>query len=212
MAQMKKGKFITLEGGEGAGKSTQQKYIKEFLVSKGIEVVATREPGGTPGGEAIRTLHVQGESDRWDAISEALLMNAARRDHIVRVIKPALASGKWVVCDRFADSTLAYQGYAGGVGIAQLNKLYDFISDGLLPDLTLIFDLDPAVGISRSYERTHNETRFEQKDMTFHQKIRQGFLNIAADNKERCVIVDADRKEDVVKQAIFAVLAQRFAL
>ena len=209
---MKVGKFITLEGGEGAGKSTQLTNIKEFLISKGIDVITTREPGGSAGGEAIRSLHVLGDPDRWDAVSEALLMNAARRDHIVRLIRPAMESGKWVVCDRYADSTLAYQGYAGGVAIEKLNALYDFISDGLSPDLTVVFDIDPEVGISRSFGRSNNETRFEQKNMEFHQKIRQGFLKIASENSQRCKVVDASQKQDIIKQELLDLITKKFDL
>ena len=150
---MLQGRFITFEGGEWAGKSTQLKRLVSRLQTGGQEVVATREPGGSPGAEGIRDLVLKGNADRWSAVTETLLMYAARRDHVERVIRPALARGAWVVCDRFADSTRAYQGAAGGTNPALIAALETYILEGTRPDLTLIFDLPVAIGLERAHVR-----------------------------------------------------------
>jgi len=158
-----KGRFITFEGGEGAGKSTQLKRLVARLQADGREVVATREPGGSPGAEAIRELVLKGAADRWSPVTETLLMYAARRDHVERVIRPGLARGAWVVCDRFADSTRAYQGAAGGTAPELIAALETYILEGTRPDLTLIFDLPVEVGLERAHIRAGTEMRFESK-------------------------------------------------
>ena len=157
---MSTGRFITFEGGEGGGKSTQLRLLAQRLGDLGGEVVATREPGGSPGAEAIRDLLVRGAADRWSAMTETLLMYAARRDHLERVIKPALDRGAWVLCDRFADSTRAYQGAAGGTDPAFIAELEAHVLGDIRPDLTLILDLPPEAGLARAASRAGAETRF----------------------------------------------------
>ena len=189
------GRFITIEGGEGGGKSTFIIALKAALLKKGIEAVATREPGGTPGAEEIRALLLKGHVKRWDHLSEALLLFAGRRDLIVNLIKPALSKNTWVLCDRFVDSTIAYQGSAGGLSVAFIKSLYEVIAEGLVPDLTFILDIDPEIGLARATDRlaaTQNEEgRFEQMPLAFHQKIRQSFLELAAQNPQRYCVIDA---------------------
>jgi dTMP kinase len=206
---MTAGVFITLEGGEGAGKSTQAVRLAERLRQSGREAVATREPGGTPGAEAVRDLLVRGVADRWSPISETLLLFAARRDHVERVIAPALARGAVVVCDRFIDSTRAYQGAAGGADPALIETLEKSVLQGLRPDLTLIFDLDPAVGLARAAERRAGEARFEAKGLAFHQALRQGFLGIARAEPDRCVVLDAGLEVEAVASAAWAAVEAR---
>jgi dTMP kinase len=190
---MTKGKFITFEGGEGTGKSTQCQLLAEYLRLKGHSVIITREPGGTDGAELIRALLVSGDVNRWSGITEALLLNAARVDHWEKVIKPALDSGTWVICDRFADSTIAYQGYGRGLDIDFLRNLHESVLPGVWPDLTFIFDLDPEIGISRALSRHTSEIRFEKLDISFHKNMRSGYLEIARSFPERCRIIDASQ-------------------
>ena len=219
MTPVTRGRFITFEGGEGAGKSTQVRRLAERLRGLG-EVVVTREPGGSPGAEAIRALLVNGPVERWSPISETLLMYAARRDHIERVIGPALARGAWVVCDRFFDSTRAYQGAAGGAPAGLLKGLETEVVGELVPDLTLILDLPVAVGLARATQRTKNgggktgrgqpEGRFEAKGVEFHERLRAAFLDIAAREPDRCRVIDADAGMDVVTERIAAAVAARW--
>ena len=209
---LKRGRFITLEGGEGAGKTTQLGLLAEALARTGISVLRTREPGGAPGAEEIRRLLVEGGPDRWDAVGEALLVAAARRDHLIATIWPALEQGRWVVCDRFADSTVAYQGYAGGMPRTDLETLHRIAASGFMPDLTLIFDLPPAVGLARAAARHGEETRFERKDLSFHERLRQGFLEIAAREPKRCVVIDAERDRDTIHQTVLAAARDRLGV
>ncbi len=209
---MTTGRFITLEGGEGAGKSTQLRHLQALLEARGESVLATREPGGTPGAEEIRSLLVTGARGRWDAWSEALLVTAARRDHVERVIRPALDAGRWVVCDRFLDSTLAYQGYAGGLGAAAVEALHTLAIGRLRPDLTLILDLYPQVGLARAAARRGGEGRFESQDLAFHQRLRGAFRSIAAAEPQRCRLLDGSLEEPALATRIAAVVAERFAL
>lgn len=205
---MTRGRFITFEGGEGGGKSTQVKRLAARLVAAGHEVVTTREPGGSPGAESIRDLVLNGSADRWSPMTETLLMYAARRDHIERVIRPGLARGAIVVCDRYADSTRAYQGVAGGVPAAMLDMLERQVLEEVVPDLTLVFDLDPEVGLARAASRAGAEMRFESKGLEFHQRLRAGFLKILADNPGRCVRIDAAADMDVVETAMWSAVAE----
>ena len=206
------GLFITLEGGEGAGKSTQIQMLKRALEVMGKEVLLTREPGGSKGGELIRPLLVAGEAD-WDAVSETLLFSAARRDHLTHKVWPALQEGKIVLCDRFADSTLAYQGYGRGNNpeIQEVvKKLYKIVAGDFEPDLTLILDIDPKTGLKRSCDRAGNtEKRFENMDFSFHENLRQGFLKIANDNPKRCFVVDADRTPEQVHADIIKIVKEK---
>ena len=208
---MTQGSFISFEGGEGAGKSTQIRRLAERLRAAGHDVVVTREPGGSPGAEAIRELLVNGSADRWSPVTETLLMYASRRDHLERVIRPALARGKVVLCDRFADSTRAYQGAGGDAPASLIAALEDHVLNGTVPTLTLILDLPAEVGLSRA-ETRGGAARFESKGLDFHQRLRAGYLEIARREPERCVVIDADAELDAVTAAIAEAVAQRLAL
>ena len=204
--------MITLEGGEGAGKSTQVDLLLAALGHAGIAALRSREPGGSEGAEAIRRLLLDGATERWDAAGEALLLYAARRDHVTRLIAPALDRGVWVVCDRFADSTLAYQGYGRGLPLADLLTLHRFALGDFAPDLTLILDLPVAAGLARAARRSGNADRFERLDAAFHERLRQGFRQIAADNPGRCVVIDAAGDQDSVHRAVLAAVAARLGV
>lgn len=186
-----RGLFITLEGGEGTGKSTLSRGLAKALEAQGIPVLLTREPGGSPGAEMIRELLVTGDRDRWDGITEYLLLTACRRDHILRTILPALESGAWVICDRFFDSSLAYQGYGHGLDLVLMYEVYAWIAKGLAPDLTYVLDLDPEVGIARSLKRPNHEARYESLPLTFHHRVRKGFLALAQMDPLRYHVLDA---------------------
>jgi dTMP kinase len=205
-----KAKFITLEGGEGAGKSTQMKLLAARLQAAGVDVVTTREPGGTPDADALRSLLVNGEPDRWSPAAEALLNYAARDSHLTQVIRPALAAGRTVVCDRFADSTRAYQGIAGMAGLDLVEQLDRIIVGDTQPDLTLILDLDPAAGLERAGLRGGAD-RFEKKGLAFHEVLREAFLQIARDNPDRCRVIDASLPVDHVAGQIWAAVAPELA-
>jgi dTMP kinase len=206
-----RGKFITVEGGEGAGKSTQVGLLVAALGHARIQARATREPGGSPGGEAIRRLLLEGEGARWDPVSEALLLVAARRDHITRLIAPSLAQGVWVVSDRFADSTLAYQGYGRGVSLDALAGLHRLALDDFAADLTVILDLPVEMGLARAAARSVAD-RFERLDRDFHERLREGFRQIAANNPARCVLIDASADAQTVQRAVLAAVKQRLAV
>ena len=208
---MSRGRFITFEGGEGAGKSTQLARLVARLQAEGLEVTATREPGGSPGAEAIRRLVLNGEADRWSPVTETLLMYAARRDHIERVIRPALERGGWVVCDRFSDSTRAYQGAAGGVDAGLIAALERFIVGDVRPDLTLILDFPPEEGLRRAAGRG-GEMRFESKGGDFHERLREGFLAIAKSEPDRCAVIDAAGPIEAVEAAIWGAVKSRLAV
>ncbi len=202
------GRFITLEGGEGAGKSTQIQVVKDYLEARGIDVIVTREPGGTTGGQEIRNLLVSGDKDKWSPLSETLLILADRAAHLERVIRPALADGKYVVCDRFFDSTRAYQGIAGGLGLEVIHQLQQPVLGTTLPDVTLLLDIDPEKGLSRAQERG-GDLRFESKTLAYHQTLRQAFLDFAKQEPERMVVIDADREIEAVSADIITVLGER---
>src|SRR3984885_13997292 len=195
------GRFITLEGGEGTGKSTQIQRLKQALETKGLKVLATREPGGSPGAEQIRKLMVEGEPGRWDAITETLLAYAARADHVARTIGPALLADTWVICDRFSDSTFAYQGVGRGLERETIRRIDSAVLDDFAPDLTLVLDLDVATGLTRALSRSGAEARFEKFGPAFHEKLREAFLEIARRNPERCRVIDASGTEDQVVEA-----------
>ncbi|HLM11033.1 MAG TPA: dTMP kinase [Reyranella sp.] len=196
------GRFITLEGGEGAGKSTQIARLKSWLEGRGHHVTATREPGGSPGAEMIRKLLVEGPVERWDGTTEALLHFAARREHLRSTVWPALKRGEWVVSDRFADSTLAYQGYGHGIDRKVFEQLYEVAARGFRPDLTIILDLPIEIGLKRAAERRGSETRYESLPHDFHARVRSGFLEIAAREPKRCVVIDARGTVDAIAGAI----------
>jgi dTMP kinase len=202
-------RFITLEGGEGAGKSTQVARLKEWIEARGHRCIATREPGGAPGAEMVRKLLVEGPAERWDGVTEALLHFAARREHLRATVLPAIASGTWVVSDRFADSTMAYQGYGHGIDRAMLGTLYDRTVGDFRPDLTLILDLPVEEGLARAAARRGKETRYESLPVDFHERVRAGFLEIAAADPERCLVIDASAGIDDIARSIADALAAR---
>jgi dTMP kinase len=202
------GVFISFEGGDGTGKSTQIKILSERLRTAGREVVETREPGGSDGGEAIRALIVKGAKDRWSPLTEALLMYAARRDHLERTILPALERGAVVISDRFADSSMAYQGVAGGAGVDNLKALHDLVVGDHDPDLTIILDAPAEDGLRRA-DASKGETRFEDKGAEFQRKVRQAYLDIAKAAPERCIVVDARGSVETVAARIAEAVGQR---
>jgi dTMP kinase len=209
---MARGPFISFEGGEGAGKSTHTARLAARLRAHGHQTIATREPGGSPGGEAIRALLVNGAADRWSADAEALLMYAARMDHVERVIAPSLGAGAVVVSDRFADSTRAYQGSGGGASPALIEALEQQMRGLCWPDLTLIFDLDPEAGLARAAGRSGGEARFEAKGLAFHQRLRAAFAAIAAAEPQRCVLIDAAADMVTVEDAVWRAVSGRLRL
>jgi dTMP kinase len=207
-----RGRLITLEGGEGTGKSTQLAYVVRWLQQSGIEVIGTREPGGSPGAEILRRVLLSGRVASLGPSAEAILFAAARIDHIDATIEPALSEGKFVVCDRYADSTRAYQGARGQLDPRFLRALERVTSGIVRPDLTLIFDLPAAEGLARAdFRRGRGEgpDRFEGEDLPFHENLRVAFLAIAAAEPERCAVIDASRSEEDVAQAIFGVISNR---
>lgn len=208
MSLVAPGRFITLEGGEGAGKSTQIARLAERLKAS-REVMTTREPGGSPGAEMIRKLLVEGPAERWDGTTEALLHFAARRDHLRRTVWPALERGAWVVSDRFADSTRAYQGWGHGLDLATLDRLYNVAVGAFRPDLTLILDLPIDTGLARAATRRSAETRYESLPRDFHERVREGFLAIARNEPERCALIDASQDIEAVATAITRIVAER---
>ncbi len=209
MKAVTQGLFITFEGGEGAGKSTQVRRLIGRLAATGRRALATREPGGSPGAEALRELLVHGETDRWSPLSETLILYAARADHLERTIRPALERGDVVVCDRFADSTRAYQGAGGGVAPGFILDLEVAVLGVTRPDLTLILDLPVVEGLRRAGVRGGAEARFEAKGAAFHERLRQGFLDLAVAEPDRCAVIDAVQPEDAVEQAIWRAVEPR---
>ena len=209
---MQRGRFITLEGGEGSGKTTQMQRLVERLKPLVGEIVVSREPGGSIGAEQIRNLLVNGPPERWSAHTETLLMYAARRDHIERLIDPALRHGAWVVCDRFHDSTRAYQGAAGGAPAPLIDALEHTVLEGLSPDLTLILDLPVDIGLARAADRDDGEARFEAKGHEFHERLRQAFLHIARKEPDRCVVVDAEGTVEAIEASIWAAVSDRMGV
>jgi dTMP kinase len=201
-------RFITFEGGEGGGKSTQLRALAEALRATGAGVVTTREPGGAPGAEEIRRLLVEGEPGRWAPEAEALLHFAARADHLDKVILPALATGKWVLSDRFADSTLAYQGYGQGVDLAWLKTLRKRVVGATEPGLTLVLDLPVETGLGRAQA----QQRYERMGAAFHAKLRDGFLALAKDEPERCIVIDATRSIEAVAADVKSAVATRYGM
>ena len=215
MAQKQPGKFITLEGGEGVGKSTQIARLAERLEGAGVGVITTREPGGAPGADTIRSILVSGDTDRWDPMSEALLNFAARREHLIRTIWPALERGHWVLSDRFADSTMAYQGYGHGIDRELIGALYRAAVGDFRPGLTIMLDLPVAEGLRRAAQRNGaadgGEDRYERMDVAFHERLRAGFLEIAAAEPDRCVVIDATGELDGVAARIWTAVTAKFA-
>jgi dTMP kinase len=206
---MLSGRLITLEGREGAGKSTQARLLADALVQIGMPVLRTREPGGAPGAEILRSL-LRGDAADWSALAETLLHFAARAEHVEKTIGPALAAGTWVVCDRFFDSTMAYQGYGLGADRATIATLTGLL--GIVPDVTLVLDVSNAVAVARQMERGADADRYERLDALFHARVNQGFRDIAAAAPERCVLISADGPIEAVHAAIMQALRARLAL
>ena len=202
------GLFVTFEGGEGAGKTTQVRLLADALEAAGGIVVRTREPGGTAAGEEVRGLLVDGPPERWSPLGELYLLLAARQEHVERLIRPALARGQTVLCDRFHDSSRAYQGIAGGLGVATVDALHAPLLRGLEPDLTLLLDLPVETGLARR-DSAGGGGRFEAKGTAFHARLRDGFLSLAATEPGRFTVIDADRPvEAVAADVLRAVLAR----
>lgn len=201
-------RFITLEGIDGSGKSTQARLLADALRGQGHEVRLTREPGGSPGAEEIRKLVLEGDTDRWSAETETLLFTAARRDHLERVIAPALERGEVVICDRFADSTRMYQGLRSAEGRAMVDKLHDLMIKRE-PDLTLLIDLDPQAGLDRALSRQGSEERFESFGTDLQARMRAGFLALAEDFPDRITVIDGARAPEQVAQDILGVVTSR---
>lgn len=210
---MEQGRFITIEGGEGAGKTTQVAALCRYLESLQLPVRQTREPGGSEGAEEIRRLLVEGAGERWDAETELLLVMAARRDHLRSFVWPELSRGSWVVCDRFSDSTYAYQGYGHGLSLTDLDRLHDFTLGEFHPALTLLIDLPVKEGLGRAHARaTHLEGRFESMDTAFHERVRTGFLERAQRNPERFIVLDGTQPAEQVTSAMLQAVSQKFGL
>lgn len=209
-------RFITFEGGEGVGKSTQVKHLIERLERLGIEAIRTREPGGTRNAEAIRTFLLGGHSEAWGTGAEAVLFAAARLDHVNQLIAPNLENGKWVICDRFHDSTRAYQGLTGGVEPKLIHALEELALNGHNPALTIILDMDPELAFKRVEQRAIetgipvDSDRFERENLEWHKRLRKAFLAIAKDNPERCVVIPADLDEMKLADAVWAATQKRF--
>lgn len=205
------GKFITFEGGEGAGKSTQAALLNRQLSLAGIGVLVTREPGGSPGAEIIRHVLLSGAARRFGANTEALLFAAARGDHVDTVISPALRSGRWVICDRFIDSTRVYQGIVGNVDLPFIRGLERLTVGAAMPDLTFILDLPAEVGLTRAKGRRGGETpdRFETEDLAYHQSLNAAFRTLATEEKQRCVLIDANRPAELVAGDIWRTVCRR---
>ena len=217
MADKKRGMFITFEGGEGTGKSTQVRMLCEAFAEAGITAIATREPGGTPEAERIRDLLVQRDGGDYDALTEALLLFAGRREHVVKKIIPALEKGEWVVSDRFADSTRAMQGDGMGLNKQVIENLYGMPEGDLKPDLASVLDIDPVEGLARSAQKTQStqnkrvaqEDRYERMSVDFHRRLRQGFLNIAETDPQRCIVIDAAQTPEAVHKQVVDAVSQR---
>jgi dTMP kinase len=209
---MTSGRFITFEGGEGTGKSTQVRLLASYLSQSGADIVQTREPGGSPSAEEIRGLLVTGAPNRWSPLAETLLFYAARVEHWRQVIEPALARGAHVLCDRFSDSTLAYQAYAGGLDRHMIEQLHRLVLPEAAPHLTIVLDLPVEAGLQRAASRRDQETRFERKGIEFHERLRAGFLDIAQRDPRRCAVIDAAQPIERIHSAVLAEVKSRLGL
>lgn len=208
----KQGRFIAIEGVDGAGKGVQSRLLLQALRDAGVDTLLTREPGGAPGAEEIRQLLVTGAADKWDAMTELLLINAARRNHLQHTIWPALSAGRWVLSDRYADSTRAFQGYAGGLDLALIDGLHRSVTGDFNPDLTLVLDLAPELSLERTRARGDSEDRFEKKGLAYQQRVGAGFRALAARSPRSHVLVDASGSVEEVAARIWEAVTTRFGL
>lgn len=202
--------FITFEGGEGSGKSTQIDLLNSFLTLKGVDVLCTREPGGTPSAEVIRDLVIKGDTNRWLPMTESLLMWASRYEHVEALIKPSLNAGKWVICDRFYHSTYAYQGVGHDLGLESMKSIKRLVIGDIRPDLVFLLDIDPIKGIKRTKNRNSNEDRFENMDLTFHSDLRDAFLMLSKEEADRFVVIDAELDIREISKIISEEVLNRF--
>lgn len=197
-----RGRFIAIEGVDGAGKGVQSRLLRDALLACELPVLLTREPGGSPGAEEIRGLLVRGAADKWDSLTELLLIYAARRSHLLDTIWPALAAGTWVLSDRFADSSRAFQGVAGGLGLPLVERLHREVVGDFAPDLTLVLDLDPATSLQRARARGEGDDRFERKGELYQRRVREGFLALAARSPSTHVLIDASGSVQAVAASV----------
>ena len=202
--------FITFEGGEGSGKSTQIDLLNNFLTLKGVDVLSTREPGGTPSAEVIRGLVIKGDTNRWLPMTESLLMWASRYEHVETLIKPSLNAGKWVLCDRFYHSTYAYQGIGHDLGLESMKSIKKLVIGDIRPDLVFLLDIDPIKGIKRTKNRNSDEDRFENMDLTFHSDLRDAFLMLSKEEVDRFVVIDAELDIKEISKIISGEVLNRF--
>ena len=208
---MIKGKLITIEGCEGTGKSTQIKLLERILKKK-IKIISTREPGGSKGAEEIRKLIFNKQKQNWSAVTEALLHISARSDHLDKIIKPNLKKGIWIVCDRFRDSTIAYQGYGNGLKIKVLEMMQDSIFNKFHADLTIILDMNPEISLKRARKRKIGNQKYEKMNISYHKKIRNGFIQIAKKSKNRCRLINASKNKDDLNLEIIKVIEKKFKI
>ena len=202
--------FITFEGGEGSGKSTQIDLLNNFLTLKGVDVLSTREPGGTTSAEVIRDLVIKGDTNRWLPMTESLLMWASRYEHVETLIKPSLSAGKWVLCDRFYHSTYAYQGIGHDLGLESMKSIKKLVIGDIRPDLVFLLDIDPIKGIKRTKNRNSDEDRFENMDLTFHSDLRDAFLMLSKEEVDRFVVIDAELDIKEISKIISGEVLNRF--
>ncbi len=206
------GRFIAIEGVDGAGKGVQSRLLRDELQGSGVDVLLTREPGGSEGAEEIRNLLVHGAADRWDAMTELLLIYAARRDHVTKTIQPALQAGRWVISDRFADSSRAFQGIAGGLGLDVVEAVHTHVLGRFAPDLTILLDLDAEQSLARAVARGGREDRFEKKGLAYQQRVRAAFAQLVELSPQTHVVIDAGRSVEQVAHDVLRVVADRFGL
>ena len=207
---MKPGLFITFEGGEGGGKTTQSALLRKALEQEGFPVIHTREPGGTEGAEQIRNLLVQGDAVTWEKMTELFLHFAARIEHVEKLLRPALAAGNIVICDRFVDSTLSYQGYGHELGAEIIQMMHSIAIGNFQPDVTFILDISPEKGVERANSRGGTDNRYEQMGKAFHARVRQGFQEIARNNPGRCILLNAANPIETIHNAILQEVISRY--
>jgi len=207
-----KTRMIVIDGVDGSGKGVQSRRMLEAFVRAGFDVILTREPGGSPAAEDVRKLLVEGDPEKWDSMTELMLMYASRRSHLRDTIWPALAQGKWVISDRYADSSRAFQGIAGELGLETVEKIHHIVVGDFEPELVLILDLPESIGLDRANQRGDQENRFEMKSSEYHAKVRAAYLQIASSNHQRYQVIDANQEIDQVSEALLEVVNRHFDL